>query len=108
FTSPWNLLEPDRVTTLRLPPAAPPNSGATLEAVTRNSATASCPTATRLDPLVSSRLSRPSMERLLLRARLPAKGKPLAGAAERTPALVRNVLEPAAGATPGASRTTPR
>src|SRR6266481_8751244 len=68
LTSPWKRLVPESVTTLRLPPAPPPNSGATLEAVTRNSATASWPTATRLEPVVSSRLSRPSMERLLLRA----------------------------------------
>jgi hypothetical protein len=65
LTSPWNRFVPDKVTTLRFPPAPPPNSGATFDVVTRNSATASCPIATRLDPVVSSRLSRPSMSRLL-------------------------------------------
>ena len=72
---------------------------------TRNSCTISRPTATRLPPVVSSRLSMPSMRMALLRGRMPPAVKPLSPSAVRVPVMVRWELEPAEGATAGAART---
>jgi len=68
-------------------------------------APANKPMATRLPPVVSSRLSTPSMERLLLRPRIPPKLKPLSVAALRMAELERCAFDPADDATPGAVRT---
>ena len=71
------MLPPDRVMTLIEPPEAPPDSAERpviddlklLDDLRRE--------LIRLEPLNSSLLSRPSMERLLLRGRRPPKVKPL-------------------------------
>ena len=88
-----------------MPPAAPPNSAPVAELETRNSCTISRPIATREPPVVSSRLSTPSIDRLLLRPRMPEKEKPLSAAALRTPASDLCELDPADEAAPGAIST---
>ncbi len=106
--SPCQRLTPVRVTTLMSPPAAPPNSAPALMPATRNSCTISSPTATRLPPVVSSRLSTPSMLMPLLRGRMPAKVNPLSASGLRMPVIERCCPPPADCASPGASDTKPR
>src|SRR5437016_13821435 len=71
--SPWTVFVPERVTTLIEPPEAPPDSAERPLLTT----TISGESSVRLEPVHSSLLSRPSIERLLVRDLSPPNLKPL-------------------------------
>src|SRR5437660_8624659 len=75
--SPWTMFVPERVVTLIEPPEAPPDSAERPLLTTWNSCTISGESSVRLEPVYSSLLSKPSIERLLLRDLRPPKVKPL-------------------------------
>src|SRR6266705_6464587 len=99
--SPCTVFVPERVVTLMDPPEAPLDSAERPLLTTWNSCTISGESSVRLEPVYSSLLSRPSMERLLLRDRRPPKVKPLpaSGVEPLAPEAIGE-LE-----TPGESRT---
>lgn len=89
---------------LTTPPAAPPSSAEIVLAEMRSSWIISSGTETRMAPVVSSRLSVPSMETELLRERMPPEVKPESLLTFQEAAGLRPVDWPEAGVMPGAVR----